>query len=160
MGAYTYIGLYKKDKSLIKSENTVLGIYQVSYEAKDDFALSDYSVSFHGGIRSIDKLRFVKLSDMEIYEDYYQKFMFYVLAIGDYGQAVKMIDGQLECLLFDPSRVLEGIEFLQKLIELGCFGEEDMEELKKYDEDRLLTDLRTMLVKAVEMDALVGCSTA
>jgi hypothetical protein len=160
MGVYTYIGLYKKDKGLIKSENTVLGIYQVPYEAKDSFALKGYRISFYGGIRSLDKLRVMNLDDMDIYEDYYQKFMFYALAIGEYGQTVKMIDGQLECLLFDPSRVLEGVEFLHKLIELGCFGEEDIEEFKKYGEDKLLIDLRSMLVKAIEIDALVSCATA
>lgn len=158
MGVYTYIGVYKKDQNYIVSENSVLGIFQVDFEAKDKFRISDYSTSFYGGIRSLEKLKLVDLgSTYEIYEDYFKLFMFYALASGDYGETTINIDGKIESLLFDPVRVLQSIETLLQIIEY--FSEEELEELKHYDELRILEEFQEILIKAIAEDCLISCAT-
>ncbi|MNF91205.1 hypothetical protein D3C87_1387010 [compost metagenome] len=159
MGVYTYIEVYKKDMSYIKSVNSILGIFQVDFEAKEKFRISDNSKSFYGGIRSLDKLKNVDLGyTYEIYEDYLNLFMFYVLANGDYGESATEVNGKIESLLFDPSRVIKGIDTLLQIIKY--FEQEDLDELQKYGEIENLNELRDILKMAVEEDSLIGCKTA
>jgi hypothetical protein len=159
MSVYTYIEVYKKDKSYIISENSVLGIFQVDFEEKEKFNLSDFAISFHGGIRSLDKQKYVDLGrHYEIYKEYTELFMFYALAVGEYGETVKRTGDKMEGLLFDPKMVLAGVETLIKIIHY--FEKEDLEEIKNYQEPENLEKLREILIKAVEMDLLIGCRTA
>ncbi|KQX00875.1 hypothetical protein [Flavobacterium sp. Root420] len=159
MGVYTYIEVYKKDMSYIKSVNSILGIFQVDFEAKEKFRISDNSKSFYGGIRSLDKLKNVDLGyTYEIYEDYLNLFMFYVLANGDYGESATEVNGKIESLLFDPSRVIKGIDTLLQIIKY--FEQEDLDELQKYGEIENLNELRDILKMAAEEDSLIGCKTA
>nr|WP_315221820.1 hypothetical protein [uncultured Flavobacterium sp.] len=159
MGVYTYIEVYKKDMSYIKSINSVLGIFQVDFEAKDEYLISNYSKSFYGGIRSLDNLKFVDLGyTYEIYEDYLNLFMFYALANGDYGESTTIVNGKIESLLFEPSRVLTGINTLLEIIKY--FEHEALEELQEYGEIKNLNELRDILTLAVEEDCLIGCKTA
>ncbi|MCP2029347.1 hypothetical protein L1276_004531 [Flavobacterium sp. HSC-32F16] len=158
MGVYTYIGVYKKDESYIKSENSVLGIFEVGYEEKDKFRLSDYSKSFYGGIRSLDKLRFINLGPAyEVYEDYFELFMFYALASGEYGENAVNVNGKVYSLLFEPSRVLKGITILLEII--NYFDEEDLKELQHYSELENLKEFKEILIKAVEGNYLISCAT-
>ena len=159
MGVYTYIEVYKKDMSYIKSVNSILGIFQVDFEAKEKFRISDNSKSFYGGIRSLDKLKNVDLGyTYEIYEDYLNLFMFYVLANGDYGESATEVNGKIESLLFDPSRVIKGIDTLLQIIKY--FEQEDLDELQKYGEIENLNELRDILKMAVEENSLISCKTA
>ena len=159
MGVYTYIEVYKKDMSYIKSVNSILGIFQVDFEAKEKFRISDNSKSFYGGIRSLDKLKNVDLGyTYEIYEDYLNLFMFYVLANGDYGESATEVNGKIESLLFDPSRVIKGIDTLLQIIKY--FEQEDLDELQKYGEIENLNELRNILKMAVEENSLISCKTA
>ncbi|MNY27332.1 hypothetical protein D3C86_1612370 [compost metagenome] len=145
--------------SYIKSVNSILGIFQVDFEAKEKFRISDNSKSFYGGIRSLDKLKNVDLGyTYEIYEDYLNLFMFYVLANGDYGESATEVNGKIESLLFDPSRVIKGIDTLLQIIKY--FEQEDLDELQKYGEIENLNELRDILKMAVEEDSLIGCKTA
>ena len=157
MGVYTYIGVYKKDERYIKSENSVLGIFEVDYEEKDKFRISDYSKSFYGGIRSLDKLRFINLGPTyEVYEGYFELFMFYALASGDYGEKTINVNDKVYSLLFDPSRVLKGINILLQIIEY--FDEEDLKELQYYSELENLREFKEILIKAVEENYLISCA--
>ena len=159
MGVYTYIEVYKKDMSYIKSVNSILGIFQVDFEAKEKFRISDNSKSFYGGIRSLDKLKNVDLGyTYEIYEDYLNLFMFYVLANGDYGESATEVNGKIESLLFDPSRVIKGIDTLLQIIKY--FEQADLDELQKYGEIENLNELRNILKMAVEENSLISCKTA
>ncbi|PIF34710.1 hypothetical protein CLU81_5371 [Flavobacterium sp. 9] len=159
MGVYTYVEVYKKDQSYIISENSVLGIFQVDHEGKDKFRLSNYSKSFYGGIRSLDMLKFVNLGyTYEVYEDYFKLFMFYALASGDYGETTTTVDGKVEGLLFEPVRVLRGIESLLQIIKY--FESDALKELQEYNELENLEELKEILLKAIEEDSLIGCATA
>lgn len=159
MGVYTYIEVYKKDMSYVRSINSILGIFQVDFETKEKFRISDHSKSFYGGIRSLDKLKFVDLGyTYEIYEDYLNLFMFYALANGNYGESTIEVNGMIESLLFDPSRVLRGIDTLLQIIKY--FEHEALDELQEYGEIENLNELRDILIIAVEEDSLIGCKTA
>jgi len=157
MGVYTYVSLYKKDNSYIKSENSVLGIFQVDYEEKEKFQIVGETISFYFGIRSLDKLEFEGLSKYEVFETYFELFTFYALASDDYGEATVMKGDRVESLLFEPSRALKGINILLNIIEY--FDYEVLNELNKHNEIEKLESLRNLLIKAVETDALIGCAT-
>ncbi|MNQ43919.1 hypothetical protein D3C85_576590 [compost metagenome] len=61
-------------------------------------------------------------------------------------------------MLFDPSRVIKGIDTLLQIIKY--FEQEDLDELQKYGEIENLNELRDILKMAVEEDSLIGCKTA